>query len=170
MAVKKKKKILPLIALALVLGVLAGAYVILSRMDLNKDEPLEETPKITVIDKNASDAVELAYIKGNDSELSFTCESGTWYYDADRDFPLDQTKISSMVSAVSSVVASRELDGDSGEYGFDAPSLTVVVKYSDSTEYTVKLGNVNSFNSSTYLMLQNSKVYLFTDKLTSSFI
>ena len=53
-----------------------------------------------------------------------------------------------MVSAVSSVVASRELDGDSGEYGFDAPSLTVVVKYSDSTEYTVKLGNVNSFNSS----------------------
>ena len=169
MAVKKKKKILPLIALALVLGVLAGAYVILSRMDLNKDEPLVETPKITVIDKNASDAVELAYIKGNDSELSFTCESGTWYYDADRDFPLDQTKISSMVSAVSSVVASRELDGDSGEYGFDAPSLTVVVKYSDSTEYTVKLGNVNSFNSSTYLMLQNSKVYLFTDKLTSSF-
>ena len=46
-----------------------------------------------------------------------------------------------MVSAVSSVVASRELDGDSGEYGFDSPSLTVVVKYSDSTEYTVKLGN-----------------------------
>ena len=69
MAVKKKKKILPLIALVLVLGVLAGAYVILSRMDLNKDEPLEETPKITVIDKNASDAVELAYIKGNDSSF-----------------------------------------------------------------------------------------------------
>ena len=70
MAVKKKKKILPLIALVLVLGVLAGAYVILSRMDLIKDEPLEETRRSPLSIKTHPMRSSFAYIKRNDSELS----------------------------------------------------------------------------------------------------
>lgn len=169
MTKKKKSKALPLIILILILALLGALYYILDGMKLNeKNDTPDVTPSIKVIDRNAVDITEITYSDANGNELSFTRENGVWSDKADLDFPVKQSKLDAMANAVASVTASRELSEDSGDYGFDKPSLSVSVIFSDGEEHSLVIGKTNTFNNSVYLK-DHAKVFMFGDSISTQF-
>ena len=68
-------------------------------------------------------------IHDGDTQLDFEKTDGTWYTTEDIDFPVDQDKMSALVSEYSDVESSRSLvNGDDlSAYGLDAPSLIISV-------------------------------------------
>lgn len=172
MAQKKKNKFMPMILMLAALVVLGGVYLVLDRMDLNA-EPEEESTVVSIQDKSTEDIVSVTFNDINGSEMTLVFEDDVWYIDSERDFPVDSSAVTEMLSDFGSILATRELDGDTGEYGFDDPQNVITVKYSeDDGDSTVKytVGDTNSFNSGTYLRDDVSgKVYICSTNLASSF-
>lgn len=170
MKAKQKKRLITCIVLVVVLGALIGAYFIVSNMNFDEDTETTPSTSVTLVAENSAAASAITYTHDGE-ELHFVREeNGMWYYDSDRDFPVNQSYLTEMAQAVSSVTASRELTGgDTGEYGFDAPSLTVSADFTTGNTYTLILGNTNSFNSSVYIKDASGKVCMFNDTLTEKF-
>lgn len=170
MKAKKKKQIISLAVLAVLLAALIIGYLVISKMDFDDGDSTSDYSYVTVVSAKSDDITSVSYTADGAETITFNCENGKWYLSGDADFPVKQSTVQDMASAVSSVTANRELaDGDTGEYGFDAPSLTVSAAYSDGVEYTLYVGDKNTFNSNVYLKDQDGKVYMFTDSLSEKF-
>lgn len=64
-----------------------------------------------------------------------------WRLASDTDADLDETKINSILSALSSYVAAQTTNADAAQYGFDTPLVTVSVKTAEeATELTYAIG------------------------------
>lgn len=169
MKAKQKKRIILLGVLLLVLALLVVAYFVISNLASDEGGDVTPSSRVSVVSENSAAISAISYTVGDD-KLSFIREaSGKWYYESDRDFPLNQSYLTKMAEAVSSVTASRELDGDTGEYGFDSPALTINADYTTGNTYTLIIGDTNSFNSSVYLKDASGKVYMFSDSVSESF-
>ena len=166
---KKAPAILIMLAAAAVLGIL---YYVLYRMDLNA-EPEDESNVVSIHSMSSDDLVSFTFTDASGSELTLVKEEGIWYIDSDRDFPVDANDVNDMVSSVSTLLSTRELDSDTGEYGFDEPQNVLTLKYStDEGESVLKytVGDENSFNSGTYLRDDvNGKIYICSTNPASSF-
>lgn len=171
MKAKQKKRILSLVVLVVLLAAVVVGYVFVSKMDFEDDTSDASTSTIvSVVSADVNSISTLSYAAEGGEALTFIRENGVWYYEADRDFPVKQDLIHTMSTTASSVTASRELtDGDTGEYGFDKPTLSVSTTYTDGSAYSLTLGATNSFNSSVYLKDQAGKVYMFLDTLSEDF-
>lgn len=110
-----------------------------------------------------SDGVTLALVKGENS----------WSYADDEAFPLDQSVPEEMTSALSSLTASRVLDGpeELADYGLDDPALTITATDGDGTVYTFAVGDQNEVTQECYLLYNGdeSKVYLVDSTLEDAF-
>ncbi len=166
---KKSKIAAPVVLLAL-LVCLIGAYVALSAYNdsqSNEEESDSENETFKVCDMSEDSLVTLSYTDEK-SELSLVLRDGTWILSDDELYPVDQTLISKMLSALCAVEAKRTVDGtDSAAYGLDEPTLTVTVGDGEC-EHTFKLGDTNSYNSLKYLEC-DGKVYMISDTLSSAF-
>ena len=164
---KKKNKALPLIILIVLLIGLIGTYVFLQNLPDEDDTVDNAEVSIPLSDYSADNIVSVSY--GDSEPVTIVKENGTWFLDGDERFPLDQTKASKMAESIASLSASKEVDSNElAEFGLDTPSLTVKVKLTDGDEYCYSIGDVNSFNSLTYI-LTSDKVYMFTDDLSKNF-
>ena len=68
----------------------------------------------------------------NGQTLTLDDADGSWTLAEDPDYHLDESACNTMVTALSSLHAKRQLDAQAGEdYGFDAPELTVTVTAAD---------------------------------------
>ena len=76
-------------------------------------------------------------------EMNFEKDGDTWYYTADKDFPLRQSYPKTVADAMGQLSADRELeDADAlEEYGLDHPTYTVTLTDEDGTVTTIKVGN-----------------------------
>lgn len=171
---KRKNKSLPLIILVGVLVVMIIAYSALSTANDKKEA--EEAAKIAaenadimIASYDASTVTKLSYQAAGSDKLTFLCSGGVWSYADDAKFPLNQTTVSSMASAISSIAAECEVnEGTAADYGLDAPAYTISVTYSDGTSHTYKIGDYNSFNSS-YYFSADGDMYMITSGLTPYF-
>lgn len=70
----------------------------------------------------------------NGQTLTLDDADGSWTLAEDSDYHLDESACNTMVTALSSLNAKRQLDAQAGEdYGFDAPELTVTVTAAGQT-------------------------------------
>ena len=134
-----KKKKGPLI-LTGVLVLLLILYFALSTWNKKQDSKEEETVKVT--DLKTSEITGVKYDLGT-GEMNFEKDGDTWYYTADKDFPLRQSYPKTVVDAMGQLSADRELeDADAlEEYGLDHPTYTVTLTDEDGTVTTIKVGN-----------------------------
>ena len=165
---KKKNKVLPLVVLVLLLLALIGAYVFLQSLpDESETDDADDAVSIPLSSYSADDIAAISY--GDSEQITIVSENGVWYIEGDERFPLNQTVVSEMAESLASLAASKEVESDDlAEFGLDAPALTVNVKLTGGDEYTYSLGDVNSFNSLTYI-LASDKVYMFSDTLSTCF-
>ena len=134
---KKKKE--PLI-LTGVLVLLLILYFALSTWNKKQDSKEEETVKVT--DLKTSEITGVKYDLGT-GEMNFEKDGDTWYYTADKDFPLRQSYPKTVADAMGRLNADRELeDADAlEEYGLDNPTYTVTLTDGDGAVTTIKVGN-----------------------------
>ena len=134
---KKKKGPLILICVLVLLLIL---YFVLSTWNKKQDSKEEETVKVT--DLKTSEITGVKYDLGT-GEMNFEKDGDTWYYTADKDFPLRQSYPKTVVDAMGQLSADRELeDADAlEEYGLDHPTYTVTLTDEDGTVTTIKVGN-----------------------------
>ena len=134
---KKKKGPLILIGVLVLLLIL---YFALSTWNKKQDSKEEETVKVT--DLKTSEITGVKYDLGT-GEMNFEKDGDTWYYTADKDFPLRQRYPKTVADAMGQLSADRELeDADAlEEYGLDHPTYTVTLTDEDGTVTTIKVGN-----------------------------
>lgn len=134
---KKKKGPLILIGVLVLLLIL---YFALSTWNKKQDSKEEETVKVT--DLKTSEITGVKYNLGT-GEMNFEKDGDTWYYTADKDFPLRQSYPKTVAGAMGQLSADRELeDADAlEEYGLDHPTYTVTLTDEDGTVTTIKVGN-----------------------------
>ncbi len=169
---KKKNKVLPLIAMLLVVVVLGAGYFVVKKMDLNA-EPVEESTVFSIQSKAVDTIVSVTFNDINGEPITFDKDDGIWYYSAEKEFPVSQTAVTDMVSGMGTILGTREFAEDTGEFGFDDPQNVLSVTYSsDAGEETVKytIGADNSFNSGTYIRDDVSgKIYLGSGNPAAAF-
>lgn len=146
--IKEGKRMKKRKALFLLLGVLIlllAAYFALSYWNKGREEKEAEeaeASKIYVTDIGSDDITAISYNVGN-GDMEFEKEDGTWYYTADRDFPLTQSYPENAAEAMGRLEADRELtDGDKlADYGLEDPAYTVQLTQSDGTVTDICFGN-----------------------------
>ena len=134
---KKKKGPLILIGVLVLLLIL---YFALSTWNKKQDSKEEETVKVT--DLKTSEITGVKYDLGT-GEMNFEKDGDTWYYTADKDFPLKQSYAEGFAETLSQIKADRELeDADAmADYGLDDPTYTAEVTDKEGTTTKISFGN-----------------------------
>jgi len=97
----------------------------------------------------------------NGQTLTLDDVDGSWTLAEDSDYHLDESACNTMVTALSSLNAKRQLDAQAGEdYGFDAPELTVTVTAAGQTT-TLTFGSSNTVTGDRYVQ-KDGDIALYT--------
>lgn len=135
-----------------------------------KEQQDADSKKIEAVTIETDKIKSFSYqVAGN--TLTFEKEEGTWYYQPDHTINIDQSAISSMLSAVEKVTAEEKLEAveDASEYGFDSPTNVLTFELEDGTR-TITIGMQNDITNEYYIMDNNSSaIYIVNDGLTSTF-
>jgi uncharacterized ParB-like nuclease family protein len=169
---KKGKRLLLLIAVIAVFiaGALALKSMNAAREAADKAAATEEKPVVLSVDKNS--LMEISYTNGEET-LRFTKAEDHWQYASDPAFPLNESKVTAMADALSSLTASRKVADtldQAEEYGLKTPSCTVAVVMADGTKQTLYFGDKNTVTNDTYAYVDGSQtVYTVASSVTSNF-
>ena len=153
-----------LIILTLVFAGLLALYAGIRMYQKKQSEQKRSSDKLII--KNMSDLTSISY--NNGQNLSFVKRNGTWFYEKDSEFPLEQSYLTSMASQFQKIEAVRKLkNGDSLEdYGLEHPAYTIRVKDKKGTQTTYYIGSASGDNY--YLTLDDkSTVYTVSADLLS---
>ena len=170
-----KKKSVSLITAVGVLVILSGAYVgvtaYVAKQDAAEAEN-EEEEKTEIVSIASSDVKSIKFVIDK-KEVTFEKDGDSWVKSDEKDFPVDQDKIDTLVGSLSSVTAERTLEDveDPSEYELDDPENTVTVITEDGKETVIQLGMVNDSTSQEYIDLNkdSSTVYVVSNSTFSSF-
>ena len=174
---KKGKMAACLILLVLLLAVLVVLTKKNSTADADSGSSDSGADAEKVVDFSKDDVTALSF-QINGETVSFTKTAGDddtdiWTYDQEDGFPLDEGKITSVLSSLSSMTAERVIEGDEidsmADFGLETPSQEVVVTAGDE-KTTIHVGDKNS-SSRYYIYLNDdtSKVYLVSTSLGTMF-
>lgn len=165
----KKRKNITLIAGIGVLAVLVIGYAVLKNQTSKTEE---ENPSVAVVKVNSDEIVGFS-IEDKDSSLSFTKEENSWYYESDREFPVDQDKISALLENFHELTATRVLDHAENleELGLANPSHTITLKKTDESETKIYIGSTNEATNTAYVYVNEdtSNVYMVASAFPDSF-
>ena len=183
MAKKKKNKLIPLICMALAVAAIVGAYFYIESLDLNNensgsdgtttDDSSDGSTVVAIQSKSTDDLVSMTFNDKNGNPITFVKEEGVWHVEDDKVFPVDQTAVNDITSTLGTLLASRTIDEDTGEFGFDNPKNVFSATYDEedgkvTVKYTV--GDKNEFNSGTYIRDDISgKIYICSSDPSANF-
>ena len=162
-----KKGLIGAAILLVILAALAAGYMLLK----NSAEESPGADAVTVNAREEKDAVALSFTKGEES-LSFeTDANGIWHLTDDAGLPIFTSSVGTMAKAVSPLTADREIVApDAPDYGFEEPSMTVEVRYSDNKTASLVFGATNDFNGLVYCKDKTSgRIYLVSADVLSPF-
>ena len=174
---KKGKMAACLILLVLLLAVLVVLTKKNSTADADSGSSDSGADAEKVVDFSKDDVTALSF-QINGETVSFTKTAGDddtdiWTYDQEDGFPLDEGKITNVLSSLSSMTAERVIEGDEidsmADFGLETPSQEVVVTAGDE-KTMIHVGDKNS-SSRYYIYLNDdtSKVYLVSTSLGTMF-
>ena len=165
------------IRIIVVLGVLCVAlasYAIVTSI-LNDAEDTETN--IVLSSVSSEDLTGFSFQHHKDAEYtedvySFVKKAGTWYYDDDKDFPVNQAFAQTKAEVIREIKAERiveENPEDISQYGLDEPYLTVSVSDTENT-YVYYVGDYNESTTTYYIMQEgHDAVYLADAQLFIAF-
>lgn len=165
-----KKKGLPLIIAIVCLFALCVGYVCLVKYN-DKQETAESEDTITVLNLKADDVGKIAYEIDGET-VSFTKDDDKWTLDSDASFEVDADKVTSLISSITSMTATRKMEdvSDLSEYGLSAPGQTVTLTDTDGKETTICWGSNNATTGDDYVYCteDDKTVYTVASSVQSS--
>lgn len=163
-----KKRARTLIILSAVLVVIVGAYIGVSiYTNAQTQKKAEEAKPVRIYADGRAAPVNISYESGGNS-LSFVLEEGKWLVAGDKDFPLNQTALSSLSSALNGLTAVRTIDTPLSlpTYGLDKPAY--IVTASDSAGNALRLLIGAPYEDYYYALTEGeNKIYVISSTLVS---
>ena len=171
-----KKKSMNLITAVAVLVVLSGAYVGVKTYVAKQEEKenAEEEEEKTQIFSISSEDVQSIKFVIDKKEVTFEKNNDEWVKSDERDFPVDQDKLTEAIGSLNNVEADRVLDNvtDTTEYGLDDPTNTITITDKDGKETVLHVGMENASTSQYYVENgeDESKIYVVADSVFQPFM
>jgi hypothetical protein len=162
---KKKNRTLLFLSFAMILTLVAYAVVIKINDGKEADASSEEDTSITLLDlkENSVNSIEYTNESG---QMKLTKQDDTWVNENDKNFPVNQSYVESMVTSVSTLTSdrlvSKEVD-DLSEFGLDKPLIQIIVSADDGTSTTIKVGSKLVTGDAYYLMLNDENAVYTVD-------
>jgi len=171
---KKKNKIVPLLVLVGIMAVLAAVYVSLSaandRREAEEAAAANADTTIMLAEMDASTITSLSYRYGDQEFITLDQSGGAWKWSEDALFPLNQTTVASMASAIARIGAMRTVDGgEAADYGLENPTCEIRVTYNGNTTYKYAIGDYNSFAGGYYFRDDDGSFYIIASGLLPYF-
>lgn len=162
---KRRKNILLMLALLIVLLLI---YFGLNSWNRNAEEKeAKEAEKATIYLVSDDELTAISYTDGT-SSVGFVMEEGSWYYEVDKEIPINQETIDGIEDVIVNLTAERKLEEPDAleDYGLTESSYTVTYT-ADDVENTIYVGNLTGDN---YYMTVNDtgSVYVCTSGLVDS--
>ena len=160
----KTKKLCVLLA---VLAAVCAAAVIVSTTERKQEQVRSEG--ITALSVDADSVTALSWEYADNSFAFHKDEDGTWLYDTDEAFPVNQSVIASLLDVFSDFRTDFTIDDvtDLSQYGLDDPTASIHLETADG-EYDVLVGDESQMDSQRYVSIGDGSVYLAaTDPLDS---
>ncbi len=152
--------------LYLLIGVLAvgcSATFAVTRIEEQKEQIKNSEEIILEIDTDNVQTLSWEYEEQN---FAFHKDEG-WLYDTDEAFPVDEDKITDLISIFNSFGTSFAIEDveDFGQYGLTDPICTINLTTEDKT-YQIDLGDYSKMDAKRYVSIGDGNVYLVnTDPL-----
>lgn len=169
----KKKAVRLIIVFALLAVLIAVLFIV---MKLTKKEKTPQKEPESVSQTEVADIEGLTYRceSSGGEEVSLVRENGIWYYEKDRDFPLDQEYVTNtMVKTAAQAAANKTIENPSDDlasYGLDNPVLTITLKKITGDTVTMNIGSYNESVEGYYLKVDgDSNIYLVNGELVFGF-
>ncbi len=155
---KKSKNI---IILAVILGILIGAYYFIdSRPQDEEEDSSEETIELSKFDK---EKLTKMTIKTSEGTLTLTKDGEGWKVDYPFEITLDETAIDDLAYSFANLYAEEiveEAPEDLSDYGLENPKSIAECELEDGEKRIFYLGDETPVGSTYYLMVENDpKVY-----------
>lgn len=149
--------------LAVLLGVLLAAVVAtvgLSFFREEKEQIKNSGEVVLELDPETVTALSWEY---QGESLAFH-KDGSWLWDEDSAFPVDQEKMADFLSRFEAFAAAFTIENveDYGQYGLDKPLCTVELTAGDR-DVTLQLGDYSQMDSKRYVSIGDGNVYLVND-------
>lgn len=168
---KNRKSLIKLLSLTALLAVLIISYVVAKSHNNDGDNTDDDTNAETIYVTNYNiDLINRISYETDGMAVTLVKNSGgQWSLEENSLFPLKTSAVTSMISTVSTLTASRTVEGDSlSGYGLDTPTLKVSAEYSDGTSVSLSTGSENSYGI--YLLDNGTgKIYLADSSFTTFF-
>ena len=166
-----------IIIVTVILAILCGAWVLVSRLNPAESEPTpSEEPSsdmIKVYQANSADVVKL-HIKNAQEEYTLERRNDTWLLNGDASIRITQTSVASVVHACTSVSVKQTISEtrDAAEnFGFANPVGFARIIFKDGSVKTITVGSPSLDNENYYIMLSDDpKIYLKNAYGTESMI
>ena len=145
----KQRTLAVLLALVLVLG---GLLWLITRSNIAEEAASSAAAEggILLSSFAAGDAEQIRYTYQNET-ITLNCDSGSWTLADDPDYHLDASACNTMVTALASLNAKRQLTAQPGEdYGLADPTVTVTVTAAGETN-TFAFGSQNPVTGDLYV-------------------
>lgn len=158
--------------LSVILAILSAALLIVLGIRYRQPRDAVQDPAAQAV--QAAQAAGSTYaslsVYSGSATLSFSIqEDGTWVWDDDTEFPLDDSTIESMMELLSDLTPQQVLsDPESLEsYELDAPSASISAVKVDQSTVSVTFGKATTDGTSRYAMMNDdaSTIYIFADTL-----
>lgn len=160
---KRYKKLCVLLG---VLAVVCAITVGVSRYQQVKEDIQNSDEIILELDSNAVQTLSWTY---DSNSLSFH-RDGTWVYDGDEAFPVDETKMEELLEPFASFGTSFVIENveDYAQYGLDQPVCTIdLTTHQDS--YQITLGSYSAMDEKRYVSIGDGNVYLVAHDLLEEY-
>lgn len=170
-----KKKTANLVGAVVVLAVLSGAYAgvrFYAEKQEEKEQESEETETVKLMSIGTDDMKSLGFFIDN-HEVTFEKDGDDWIKSDEKDFPVNQDKLTEAAGTLYSVEADRALEDveDLSEYGLDDPSNTITVT-TEEEKTVLQVGEKNTSTGQYYIKMEgdDSTVYVVESSVVEPFM
>lgn len=153
----------------ILLGVLAvvciAAFAVMQYQE--QQEIIQNTDEIILeVDAGTVQSLSWEY----ESETLAFHKDGTWLYDEDEAFPVDEEKMNALLELFQDFGASFIIHDvtDFAQYGLDDPVCTIDLTTED-TSYEIQLGDYSTMDAQRYVSIGDGNVYLVQDDPLDTF-
>lgn len=151
--------------LAVLAAVCLAAFLAL-RMETRREQIANSGETVLAIDPESVQSLSWTY---EGDTLSFH-KDGTWLYDDDEAFPVDEEKIQELLELFENFGAAfiiTDVEDDS-QYGLDDPTCTITLT-TEETSYEIQLGDYSEMDAQRYVSTGDGNVYLAASDPLGSF-
>ena len=156
--------------LAILAGILVVACVITFAVSQYEERKEEIKTTDAVILSLDSQTVQTIAWETEEQSLAFHREDGTWFWDEDSVFPVDEEKMEELLGHFASFGAAFIIENveNFGQYGLDDPVCTISMT-TDEDSYEILVGEFSTMDQQRYVSIGDGNVYLVNEDPAEAF-